>query len=202
MVQAGGSGKYLLTPVIKVLESVENSVGGQVDDGVSPLVKGVVSAQIYDPDAEEPENKVIVEGVTVSDDAGAYLLFLPPDSYYMVAVKPGFEPACSFVEAAFYENYTVDFTLAAAATGTLSGAVEGLDDVEDSVLISIRQAADCGLEDITNEAASERVAEGGSFSFTLPAGQYEVVASAPAKAALVYGVEVKAGEETVRDINF
>ena len=55
VVQAGKSGKWLLKPTIKVLESMENLVSGVIDDGVNPIAGAMVSAQFYDPDALDPE---------------------------------------------------------------------------------------------------------------------------------------------------
>ena len=179
VVQAGKSGKWLLKPTIKVLESMENLVSGVIDDGVNPIAGAMVSAQFYDPDALDPEDEVIVETTTVSTDAGGYKLYLPPDIYNIVVTREGYLPACQEIAAQFFEEYGADFSLTAATESiTISGTVSGLAAEEDSAHLSIRQTADCGSGDVMIEVASTMVAEGGSYSITLPLGTYDVAASA------------------------
>jgi len=179
VVQAGKSGKWLLKPTIKVLETVENFVSGVVSYGIDPLENALVSAQIYDPEAADPKDEVILAATSLSTAEGAYKMFLPPDIYNIVAAKAGYLPACQEIEAQFFEEYVVYFSLVAeTGTITIEGTVSGMAAAEDSAYLSIRQTMDCGSGAAAVEVASVRVAEGGSYSIILPAGTYELVASA------------------------
>ena len=200
VVQAGKSGKYLLKPTIKVLETKENSVGGVVGDGVDPIGGAFISAQVYDSGAADPKDQVIVEAATVSSDTGAYKLFLPPDTYNIVVTKDGYLPACHEVEAQYYQEYGAAFSLTAETEIiTISVNVSGLKTEEDSALLSIRQTIDCGSGDVTVEVASVPVANG-AYAIALPAGAvYTAVASAAGETTQVSG-DIEA--DTVLDFNF
>jgi hypothetical protein len=191
VVQAGKKDKnvkYLLKPTIKVLETVENSVSGVVDDGVEPIGGAVVSAQVYDSGAADPKDEVTVETTTVSTEEGAYKLFLPPDIYNIVVTRDGYLPACQEVEAQFFEEYSADFSLIAETeTIIISGTISGLETEEDSALLSIRQLdVNCGgTANVTIEVASVAVANG-DYSITLPAGTYDMVASVTGETTQVF----------------
>ncbi len=200
VVMAGKSGKILLKPTIKVLETVENSIGGVVDNGVDPIAGALISAQINDSSAADFKDEVTVESATVSTTEGAYKLFLPPDIYNIVATRDGYLPACKVVEAQFYEGYTAEFNLKTETEIiTISGSVSGLATEEDSTLLSIRQAIDCGAGNVTVEVASISVAEGGNFSITLPAGTYDMIASAAGATTQIFEDII---EDIVLDIVF
>jgi len=180
VVQAGKSGKWLLKPTIKVLETVENSVSGEVVEGVEPIAGAAVSAQIYNPDTDDQRDEVVVQGATVTTEEGVYKLFLPPDIYTLVVTKDGYLPACQEVEAQYFEDYPADFSLTAAAQlMTINGTVSGLATDEDAAVLSIRQLdASCGgPENVTIEVLAVNVTNG-DYTITLPAGTYELVASA------------------------
>ena len=200
VVQAGKSGKYLLKPTIKVLETRDNSVVGLVVDGTGPVAGASISAQIYDPSAADPMDHVIVEAATVSSETGGYTLFLPPDIYNIVVTKDGYLPACQEVEAQFFEEYVAEFTLA-EATGTIAISinVSGLETEDDTALLSIRQTKDCGAGDAAVEVTSVNVTNG-SYAITLPVGtSYSVVASASGHTTQVSG-SIEADAEL--DIDF
>ena len=189
--KAGNSGQRLMKPTIKVLDTLENSVSGTVDPA-----RARISAQIYDADADYVD-RIAVVGGSVSDENGDYLLYLPPDTYNIVATKAGYVPECQVVEAApGYQNYTAeDFTLAAAeTTGTITGVVTGLPEADDSAFFSIRQADDtCGMIEV---ASASVVNENSSAPITLPAGTtYQVVVSA-GETIWQGDIEVIAGENT------
>jgi hypothetical protein len=189
VVQAGKSGKWLLKPTIKVLETVDNSVSGMVeDDGGAPIEGGLVSAQFYDPDAVDLKNEVLVETTTVSTEEGAYKLFLPPDIYNIVVAKDGYLPACQEIEAQFFKDYIANFSLVAVTeTILVSGAVSGLASEEDSAHLSIRQTISCGSADVIVEVASASVAnDTTSEAISLPAGMYDVVVSADEEETQVF----------------
>jgi hypothetical protein len=177
-----GNEDFGLKPTIKVLETVDNSVIGTVkDEGGSAVGGAFVSAQLYNPDADDPKDEVIVESTTTTEaDTGAYTLFLPLNTYNIVATAVGFLPACKELEAEWYfDNDPAHFALTEAIeTITISGTVSGLaTDVE--ALLSIRQHdVNCGgTVNSTIEVASSLVADGGDFIITLPAGTYDLVAS-------------------------
>ncbi len=202
VVQAGKSGKWLLKPTIKVLETVENSVSGMVEDEVgAPIEGGLVSAQFYDPDAVDPKNEVLVETTTVSTEEGAYKLFLPLDIYNIVVTRDGYLPACQKVEAVSFLDYIADFSLIdVTETISVSGAVSGLASEEDSALLSIRQTISCGSADVIIEVASASIANGhASEAISLPAGIYEVVVSADEEETQVFE---NINTNTVLDIIF
>ena len=191
IVKAGNSGKYLLKPTIKVVDTVANSVTGNVqDESTNPLPGAKISAQEYNDTLDPIEEKRIVEAAgTFSDDTGDYFMYLPllpPDAlpYNIVAVLPGYSPSCEKLPTAPESIYNMtgefiaDFTL--VPIGTESGEwvtfytqVQGLVG-EESVTISIRQNYDgCGLIEV---AAFNR----GNISppdelITLPAGDYQIV---------------------------
>jgi hypothetical protein len=205
IVQAGKSGKWLLKPTIKVLETVTNSVSGTVDTGVDAWLEGaMVSAQIYDPGAADPKDEVTVAGATVSDILGDYFMYLPPNTYNIVASMEGYLPACLVVAATGYLDYTDNnFTLTAAdPTGTVTGTVEvdGLT-TADSALFSIRQTIDCGSGEVAIEVASFSVAEGAtSVPIILPVGSYVVVVSAEGEVTHDEAIDVQA--DTTTDVIF
>ncbi len=204
IVQAGKSGKWLLKPTIKTVETMENSVQGEVttlaEGGGSVPVEGtLVSAQVN----MDPQDEVIVEATTVTTDEGMYKLYLPPDLYNIVVTKSGFLPACQEVEAQYYEKLVVDFSLLPDDTEniTISGTVTGLTVEEGAAArLSIRQIMDCGSGNVQVEVASVSVAEGGKYSFTLPAGTYKLVASTAGKETKVFATLAITDENL--DVNF
>ena len=201
IVQAGKSGKRLLKPIIKVLETVDNSVSGMVNDGVDPIGGALISAQIFNSGALDPKDEVIVESTTVSTEEGAYKLFLPPDTYNIVATRDGYLPACQEVEAQFFEEYNADFSLLAETEIiTISGTVSGLTNEEAAALLSIRQTINCGSGNVTIEVASVSVAnDTTSDGIALPAGIYDVVVSADGEETQVFE---DLSEDTELNISF
>lgn len=186
VVKNGKSGKWHLKPNIKVLETVQNSIG---DNAIAGSEGGVdVSAQIYTPEPVEPTDppwdpmdEVTVEGTAESDDEGYYKIFLPLNTYNVVATKDGFIPECLEVQAEFFEDLTdVDFALEAEPeTITISGVVSGLATDTDTAQLSIRQldvACVGGATNVTIEVASDRPVNG-DYSITVPAGIYDLVAT-------------------------
>lgn len=209
VVQAGDSGKWLLKPTIKVLDTVENLVTGIIDDGTNALEGVLVSAQIYDPSATDVKNSVDVETASVSDEGGSYTLYLQPDIYNIVAVKQGYEPACIEVKATGFMEYIANFSLTSTASsdlGMVFGEVNGLETSEDSASLSFRQSINCGNGSVQIEVLSINVAEGGAYTVTLPAGTYQLVASTYGEFTQEHEVEVFAlGTQplgTLQDITF
>jgi len=202
VVQAGSSGQWLLKPTIKVLETLTNSVSGVVaDDNDMSLAGALVNAQSYTPppdppDGWDPMDEVKIAGGTACDETGAYVLYLPPGTYNIVATREGYTPQCQEVAATGYQDYgDTNFmltALTAADSGTLTAAVTGVA----TAGFSIRQTVDCGAGDVKIEVASVNVADGAvADAITLPAGMYEVVVSPEGEGTYVVegGIEVVAG---------
>ena len=208
VVQAGKSGKWLLKPTIKVLETVDNSVGGiATTDGVDldPVEGALVSAQIDDATALDSKNAVSIESATISDIEGTYFMYLVPDTYNIVATKDGYLPGCVQVQAEFFEPYIADFSLTpVVGSGKISGLVSGLATAEDSVLLSIRQSVDCGTgTEVMIEVGSLNVANDTAFSIALPPDSYQIVVSTETADTLApYLVDVADVIDTPLDIKY
>ena len=193
VVQAGKKKKFLLKPVIKVLETVESSADGVITDEADNIIEGVmVSAQFYNPDdAIDPKGQVTVESSTMSTAEGSFTLLLPPGTYNIVATTAGYLPACQEGVSEFTEEYSSEISMTPAPeTITISGSVMGLDSDEDSATLSIRQEIDCGSGPVMIEVASINVANESNFEeIELPfePGQtsYNVVVSADGKVTQV-----------------
>jgi len=180
VVKAGNSGQWLLKPTIKVLETVENSISGTVvdDSSKNPISDATVSAQIFD------SNDVIVEQSTKTGAEGDYKFFLPPDLYNVVVTTDNHLTACKVVDASFYEEYITDFSMVSrdsATDITLTVNIKGLAD-EESLTLYIRQP-DFECVDSENQPTTATIVvvdsgplANGFYSFSLPAGTYELVA--------------------------
>lgn len=142
IVKAGKSGKYILKPTIKVLQTLTTCTieGNAGQEGV------LVSAQVTSADS------VTVAASTVSDSTGAFKMVVDAGTYTIVAYKDGYVVYSAPVKVAADtpgKTYNVtSFTLKsvddapALGKGTLSGTVT-LTSTEPSpsVTISIRQKA-------------------------------------------------------------
>ena len=182
VVQAGNSGKWILKPTIKVIDTVVNSVGGVINDenGV-PLEGAMISAQLNSsPDGVEVANE------TISDADGRYFMYLPlnrtssPYNIVSTATKTVadtevvYDPACSQLESSEAMAYIADFMLSPSESGILHVTIASLPDttLDDTVTLSIQQVHDpCGLIEVqsniwTNDGSP--IAE----DFTLPVGNY------------------------------
>jgi hypothetical protein len=202
IVQAGSSGKWLLKPTIKVLDTENYSIiSGAVD-----TVGGVlVSAQIYDSTASDVKDEVLVQTATVTEVNGQYKIFVEPGTYNMVVYKEGNSPVCKRITADPDTINTLDFTISSASTGNIVGDVliAGAGD-EQHVTISFRQTVSCvGI--ITSqqiEVTSLNVANGGAYSVSLPVGNYNVVASTYGRSTQEHIENVIASTDTTRDLTF
>lgn len=206
VVQAGKSGNWILKPTIKVLETINNSVGGTVDAGGDNWLENIlVTAQKYNAGAPDLKDAVTVAGSSASNILGDYFLHLPPDTYNMVAAAAGYLPYCQEVDATVFGPHPgVDFTLAAAAVGSVTGTVTGLAEGAAATL-SFRQAVDCenGETGVQVEILSRNIAAGSSYDVSLSAGSYQLVVSAENKTTLEYPVvTVAGGVPTTQNISF
>ena len=188
IVMPGHDEEWLLKPTIKVLDTDNYSiVSGTVtdNDDNSPIGGCLVSAQIYDSNAQPAGDKVVVQASTTAEENGEYALFLKPGIYNIVAYEDGYNPTwvCSF-NAGVTGTYELDLDLDSLpyeSLGSVSGTVEITNGIpEDHATLSFRQTAECGNgnDDIDIEVKSLNVANEGNYGIdNLPVGDYSVVAT-------------------------
>jgi hypothetical protein len=171
IVIAGNSGNILLKPTIKVIGTVNNPVvTGTVfeTDGTTGIEGVSVTAQIYNPAATDPKDKVTINAGTITDASGNYKL-IPDDAgpYNIVAYKDGYLPEYLPLTTALNNTYSgqnMDLGIA-AQTINITGSVSIPSGTsESSVTISYRLNKD-GTQ---IEVASENILNGGSINIMLP----------------------------------
>ena len=200
IVQAGKSGRWLLKPTIKVLETQTYSVNGVVDTFVEetsvPLNGVTVSAQINDSLTGDPIEVRATETSTIEDIEGSYFMYLPisNDQYNIVAIEDGYEIQCKVIDFTQLVQ-PIDFTLKAKNSGTITAFVTGVTKAD----FSIRQEINCGLvEYVMIEVAFTSVADGGtSQAISLPIGTYEVVISPEGESPFVKEVIIYTDGENI-----
>ncbi len=211
VVQAGSSGKYLLKPTVKVLDTANYSlIDGTVLDADAPLVgTALVTAQVTDPGNPEVEEQVVIKAGTLADENDQYTLFLEPGNYNLVAVQADYLPECAAVTLPTDSSTTIDFILMTATTapGTISGTVviSGSTSDEQYVTIDFRQEVTCenALDATMITIKSINIANSGSYTVELPEGEYQVVASTYDEVTQSFeDVVVEAGTTTSLDITF
>ena len=219
VVQAGKSGKWLLKPTIKVVETVTNTVSGKVTEAADSLVElegAMVSAQKNDASSVsfDKADWVTVVAGTESDQFGDYFMYLPllaatENPYNIVVTMAGYETACQQLPSNKPMAHTADFALTALAegsTGTLQASVLGLVSEDDSALFSIRQYYNgCGdIEvarfSVVNTPSGQDLIY--SDPITLPTGIYQVVISAEGQPTQEENLVVEDGQDYLLDIDF
>ena len=151
VVEAGNSGQWLLKPTIKAGQldkytTINGRVTNDADVGIS---NAYVSAQIFDADAIDQKDKVVIQAGTITDVGGYYSIFVKPGTYNLVAYIDGKEFKFVKVETATGETLEnsdiTDFQLAdATAMGTINGEVSITGAVEEQyATISYRQDVEC-----------------------------------------------------------
>ena len=215
VVEAGNSGQWILKPTIKVGELKEYSIiNGRVTniDDVG-IENAYVSAQIFDADADDAKDKVIIQAGTITDSEGYYSIFVKPGTYNLVAYADGKEFAFERIETTegeVLENSNItDFQLAVAtATGNIEGEVliNGGDDIEDHATISYRQNITCvGCDpDEMIEVKSINVRNMAEYEIELPVDSYSRVASTFGYETQTVDLDVIAGtnNQDIHDIQF
>lgn len=206
VVIAGSSGNYLLKPTIKILATTDYAIlSGTITNATddSTVSGALVTAQTFDATAADARDQVIVESGTVSDDAGAYALFLMPTSYNIVAYKTGFSPSASAVTLAAGTTSTLDLSLAPATTGTVTGTIDisGAGS-ETYATLSFRQSTDVSGSLQTIEVASLNVGSGGIYSIDLPDGTYTVVSSSASQTTQTSTLIVTGNATATFDVTF
>ncbi|MDH3809837.1 MAG: DUF4382 domain-containing protein [Desulfuromonadales bacterium] len=196
-----GGGKYLLKPTVKVYDVA----GGAIVSGIvyeldaDALPDALVTAQSYNSAIFDAKDKVVIEAGTLTSDIvgyeGEYKLFLAPGDYNLVAFQDGHLPDCAAVSLTAYNTATIDFDLAAVAEkpGTINGSVSIADAVEDQhATIDFRQVLTCldaeDSADIT--VKSVNIADTDDYNVSLPAGDYQIVASSSGNETMVYNSTV------------
>jgi uncharacterized protein DUF4382 len=170
---------FNLQPTIKVLSTADFSiVMGTVTDTANPpaFLGAEVSAQIFNPGALDPKDRVVVHASTLADLNGQYELFLRPGSYNLVAFDEGFGPGVAAFTGLPGQVAIQDFALAPSDMGTLGGMVSiPSQDMDTFAHLSFQQAALGGTTEI--EVANRDVLNGGSYLVNLPVGNYDAVGS-------------------------
>jgi hypothetical protein len=204
IVKAGSSGKWLLKPTIKVLDTADHStINGTV---IAAGAEGtLVSAQVYDPGAVDEKDIVVIQASTIVDENGSYMIFLHPGTYNIVAYKDGYNPECAKITLASNSSYIQDFTLYPASSGEITGTVSIADGSEEQyVTLSFRQSAQCegNLGEEIIEVQSLNIANNTQYILNLPEGAYSAVASTYSKVTQTHGIDILANTQTVLDITF
>jgi hypothetical protein len=230
VVQANGKKGWHLKPTVKVLETVTYSVSGVVEDEAAVPVNGAsLTAQIYDSEAGDPKDEIVVVSGTETDSVdvegdgtivdGYYFMYLPitQDSFNIVATEEGFLPECQVFNAEINPDGTkvvkaykdFDFTLTPAdATGTFAGSLTGLVESANSAHFSIRQAhTACGMIEVASASIAKTedlpvYPDDYFLPITLPVGTYQVVVSGDGEVTQVWEIQVVADETTVLDVYF
>ena len=206
VVQAGNSGNYNLKPAIKVVDTVDRALvtGIVTDTAGDPLAGALVSAQIPAPNAADPADRVIVAASTLTDDEGAYQLFLLPGAYLVVAYKgadtdygTAYGPKCARLSVIPDAEYTQNLLLGDRQCGHV---VADITTGGQTAEVSFRQMALCGSGSEEVEVASLLVSEDDRYTVRLPGGNvvpldYTAVAFTPEQTASG-AMEVTADEST------
>ncbi len=206
VVIAGSSGQYLLKPVIKILkETSYSNVYGTVSEAnsnpLAPVPAAFVSAQTTAATAA-PEDQVVIEAGTLSNNSGDYALFLAPGTYNLVAAANGYQPVCSPITLPQAgSTATVDMAMqpVVTATGSISGVVNistPLTDADQHVTIAVRQNLSCGGTTTIVTVKTLQVANGGAYQVELPAGSYQLVAWTPGRTTHTVPVTVFSGTDS------
>ncbi|OGP83447.1 MAG: hypothetical protein A2V87_00285 [Deltaproteobacteria bacterium RBG_16_58_17] len=165
--------------------NIATLAGTVTDSAGTPLPGVLVSAQIYNPDATDEKDKVIVVTTTLTatddlgteaDETGQYKIYLKPGEYIIVATATDYYSQTAPYTAVLNAVDQQDFALTPVGDnkGTISGGVLLADDETEFVTISFRQSV--GDKEI--EVASLTVGAEGPFDpILLPYGDYKVVLS-------------------------
>ena len=219
--KAGKSGKYILQPTIKVLDTrvLGYYIEGTVFDEYGYGLGGAsVSAQkSYSPnDVSDPKEEVVVENTTSSDEYGNFRLLVYPGTYNVVAYKDtyGFDYRCGVDAAADAESgVTTELTLADLISGGESG-VTGYGSVGGTVTVaaggdvtmSFRTPACVNNIEVKSETIVGVDEQGAWYEVILPElpeeTYYDVVAWSGVTTEVLSGVTVQSETTTLLDFDF
>jgi hypothetical protein len=180
VVAAGGSGQYLLKPVVSVIPRYISGVAGFVD---ASLIAGSTSVSVQ-------QNGALIKA-TVPDSSGKFLLQpVAPGSYTLVLTAPG--RSTSVVTGVAVSSATVT-TLNTAGSAlnppsSASGSVSGSAPPE--TFVRVQQLLGSGL----NVQLAGQFVNGvtGSYSYQLPVNAPFVAPYVPAPAPLVFVADTAA----------
>jgi hypothetical protein len=195
VVKAGKSGKYILKPVIKVIDTIDKSVvfGGVTDESNGDPINGAnVSAQISDGlSASAARSTLTDNGDNFEDEKVNYELILSPTQSYTVVVfkdeiftgsfkgeiitgSKMYDTACAKVDAPWEDDPRRDFALEINDSRTISGEVTVIPDNEDpdfTVYVSIytdlytAESEFCGYAEVTTLPVSPDPEDGGRITY-------------------------------------
>jgi hypothetical protein len=215
VVEAGNSGQWLLKPTIKAgqLDKYTTINGRVTNDAEVGIANAYVSAQIFDPDAIEQKDKVVIQAGTITDGEGYYSLFVKPNTYNLVVYIDGKEFAFVKIETVTGETLEnsdiTDFQLVdSTAMGTIEGEVmiNGSVENEQYATISYRQDVECleCADDEMVEIKSLNVSNLAEYETQLPTGSYSRVASTDDYDTQTTELDVIAGtnDQAIHDIQF
>jgi hypothetical protein len=202
IVVAGNSGKYLLKPVIHMIDDSQTRlvIKGIVKDTSDALVSGGnVSLQLYNPLAADPKDQITVPYSTMTDSTGAYLFFFldvpDPTTFNLVATDwtsadPLYGAAWDQIaDAVNGGSYQMDFWLPvlnpATDVGTVNITVSGAATDETPVTLSFRQMTTLPGDPAPVVEVRTINYTNGSYTLDLPVGDYTVVAWTEGKTTLV-----------------
>lgn len=186
IVKAGAGGNYLLKPVIRIVGTDSNGIvsGIVTDESLNPLPGSRVTAQTCDSGT----GVAATHGSTLADDDGGYSMYLDPGTYTIVAYKDGYGPVCSNLITVSNEEHDRSFALSASTTADLVlNVILARSDRDQYVSIRLRKTAPCNKAGLI-EIKTLNVSQSGSYSVSLPAGTYGIVASNGAAVLVREGV--------------
>ena len=207
-----GSGKFLLKPTIKVIETankyaVYGTVTAANDTELStPIINCLVSAQISDGLSTSVVRSTLTTGF--AGEEGQYSILLSPgQAYNIVAYYDGkvtesekqwkYQPGCMKVTIPSNDNIEQNFELEKDEFGTINGTVKvnGTINIDDPpvVYINFYSELPCGYGQVTSLSMSPDSEGDITFSIELPLGTYDIVASSQ---GLVPDTEVDKSLET------
>jgi hypothetical protein len=195
VVKSGNSGKYVLKPTIKVIDTLNKS-----------LVSGTVT---YDPDPPQPIQAIVsaqisdgfsatVARSTLTDINGDYAMYLSPNQTYKAVAFSSeiitgsnpvddrmYSPACANVDTPTVDIDIDPIVLAESKFGTISGEVNISGEIvadETVVNISFYTNLKCMPENVDSyvEIKTESIHPDSNtitYNVELPLGEYDVVAS-------------------------
>ncbi len=215
VVKAGQSGKYLLKPTIKVVDSISRAdVNGVVTGPDGEGIPGaIVSAQIYNEGDEEAGTSPSVEVFTSTqtDEDGSYRMYLPAGDYNIVAYKgpeegeaTAYGPGCKRLEADYNFNYTENVDLETNDTGTLAVTIEILPEQEQTVSVRAWKTVECDGRQVhvelpppLNVTAAVQIE---THEMVLPGGSYTILAST--EETVLQEENVTIGADAITEVAF
>ena len=183
VVKAGNSGKYLLKPTIKVIDTVNNATltGNVTDESLTPISGATVSAQLYN--AGTGEVTIVRSTITSSEvgSEGEYQMYLEPGTYNIVATADGFSPNVhTNITVDYDKDYVEDFLMVPTTMGSVTiNLTLPSDSSGEAATIEFRQTWQPLPSDIPQQITVKDVnyAATGSYGVSLPNGTYSVVAT-------------------------